>query len=98
MYFRCGVEVRLWRAICKHRNQFKTMSDELAHQNINNTVEDINRNLPSHHHRWSHQPVEKSNSTSNCNSFESNTVHTTSSSDDVTTGSDEYESCNGGDS
>lgn len=93
--FRCGVEVRLWRAIMNHRKQFKTLTEEFAHLNINNVVPDeINRNLPP-------VPIpprivlEKSSSGSNCNSYDSTSGRTNSSCDDLTTGSD-YESCNGG--
>ena len=86
---RCGVEVKLWRAIKNHRKQHKTLTEELAFLNMNKD-DLINRNSyqcpmivcespsPQLHH---------SGSGSNCNSFDSNSNHTASSED--------YESCNG---
>ncbi|XP_037907858.1 mitogen-activated protein kinase kinase kinase 15 isoform X5 [Hermetia illucens] len=78
---KCGVELRIWRLLTNHRLQFKNLTEELAHQNLNN-VEDLNQNclpelLNSHHLNKS-----GSNSNSNCNSYDS--------SDDI-----DYESCNG---
>lgn len=88
---RCGVEVRIWRALRNHRNQFHSMADELAATSATNNRDDINHNQPRIVFQSpSPTPIQKSGSETNCNSFDSN--HTTSS--DEVIGSD-YESCNG---
>lgn len=90
---KCGVEVRIWRALQNHRNQFSSLTEELSVI----SRDDINHNQQQPQPRIVFQspspipiPIQKSGSDTNCNSYDSNR---TTSSDDVI-GSD-YESCNG---
>ncbi|XP_037046666.1 mitogen-activated protein kinase kinase kinase 15 isoform X3 [Bradysia coprophila] len=89
---KCGIEVRIWRALQNHRNQFSSLTEELSAINR----DDINHNQQQQpqprivFQSPSPIPVQKSGSDTNCNSYDSNR---TTSSDDVI-GSD-YESCNG---
>lgn len=91
--FRCGVEVRLWRAIQSHRKQFKTITEEIADCHLNHN-EDINRNNVKSAYQCPiityepSSPIRRSGSGSYCDSYDSNSNQTISS--------DDYESCNGG--
>lgn len=90
---RCGVEVRLWRAIQNHRKQFKNITEDITYGRINH-AEDINRNninafpsCPTITYEPS-SPIRRSASGSHTNSYDSTSKGTISS--------DDYESCNGG--
>lgn len=48
---RCGVEVRLWRVLKKHRDQYSTIQHEYQALNSNlNYIEDINCNRDNNHY------------------------------------------------
>lgn len=77
---RCGVEVRLWTAVGKYRQQLK--NDVAIEESIGSAT--LVGDITANNIRLGN--LGKSHSNSNCNSLDSNT-NTTNSSD--------YESCNG---
>lgn len=89
---KCGVEVKLWRAILNQRKPYLNVTEEFDAININN-VEHINRNqvqcplINVSETTVASSHIQNCNNNSNCNSYDSSSAHTTSS--------DDYESCNG---
>lgn len=86
---KCGVEVKLWRALKNHRKQFSNIADDLGVSQINHN-EDINRNITQQCPIITYEPASPSHRSatgSNYNSYDSSSNPT----------SDDYESCNGGD-
>lgn len=61
---RCGVEVRLWRLLKKHRDQYPTIQHEYESRNPNlNYIEDINCNHEQYlHHNNQHHNQQQSSS------------------------------------
>lgn len=94
-FYRCGIEVKLWRAILDHRKQFTNSRIEGSTEILNTTSDDVINNIM----RCPIISVSEITSAalSNANQNHENNVNRNSydSNSNHATSSDDYESCNG---